>query len=129
MTDKGFVYRHEKNGKKHLLTPEKCIRRQLELDTDILFCLDQCTHPDDSPETQRDSVERSLAWARRCRDEFTQRGSVNPVTGTAPTAPSCLPSCREATIPICGGVVPMNWLLWALTVSALAAGPSVMMAS
>ncbi|MGY8997477.1 MAG: tRNA-guanine transglycosylase [Alphaproteobacteria bacterium] len=73
VTDKGFVYRHEKNGKKHLLTPEKCIRRQLELDTDILFCLDQCTHPDDSPETQRESVERSLTWARRCREEFTAR--------------------------------------------------------
>jgi queuine tRNA-ribosyltransferase len=73
VTDKGFVYRHEKKGKKHLLTPEKCIRRQLELDTDILFCLDQCTHPDDSPDVQRESVERTLAWARRCRDEFIAR--------------------------------------------------------
>ncbi len=75
VTDKGFVYRHEKNGKKHLLTPEKCIRRQLELDTDIVFCLDQCTHPDDPAEIQRESVERTLAWARRCRDEFTARVS------------------------------------------------------
>ncbi|MBN35530.1 MAG: tRNA-guanine transglycosylase [Rhodospirillaceae bacterium] len=73
VTDKGFVYRHEKGGKKHLLTPEKCIRRQLELDTDILFCLDQCTHPDDSAEVQRLSVERTLDWARRCRDEFVAR--------------------------------------------------------
>jgi queuine tRNA-ribosyltransferase len=35
-----------------------------------MFCLDQCTHADDPAETQRQSVERTLDWARRCRTEF-----------------------------------------------------------
>lgn len=73
VTDKGFVYRHEKKGAKHLLTPEKCIRHQLELGTDILFCLDQCTHPDESADIQEASVTRTLNWARRCREAFTDR--------------------------------------------------------
>lgn len=73
VTDKGFIYRHEKAGKKNLLTPEKCIKRQLDLGADILFCLDQCTHPDDSPEVQATSVRRTLDWARRCRTEFAAR--------------------------------------------------------
>lgn len=73
VTDKGFVYRHEKNGPKNLLTPEKCIRHQIELGTDIVFCLDQCTHPDDSPDVQEASVARTLAWAKRCRQEFAAR--------------------------------------------------------
>jgi queuine tRNA-ribosyltransferase len=81
VTDKGFVYRHEKNGPKHLLTPEKCIRHQLELGSDILFCLDQCTHPDDSREVQEASVARTIAWARRCRDEFAARVGGAPGDG------------------------------------------------
>ena len=78
VTDKGFVYRHEKKGAKHLLTPEKCIRHQVELGSDILFCLDQCTHPDESAEVQAASVARTLAWARRCRDEFVARTGAEP---------------------------------------------------
>jgi queuine tRNA-ribosyltransferase len=82
VTDKGFVYRHEKNGPKNLLTPEKCIRHQLELGADILFCLDQCTHPDESAEVQAASVKRTIAWAKRCRDEFVAR--VGAEAGAAP---------------------------------------------
>ena len=78
VTDKGFVYRHEKGGKKHLLTPEKCIRRQMELGTDILFCLDECTHPDEAPDVQRISVNRTLDWAKQCRDTFVARVGVEP---------------------------------------------------
>lgn len=73
VTDKGFVYRHEKTARKNLLTPEKCIKRQLDLGADILFTLDQCTHPDDSAEVQATSVRRTLDWARRCRAEFVAR--------------------------------------------------------
>jgi len=87
VTDKGFVYRHEKKGAKHLLTPEKCIRHQLELGTDILFCLDQCTHPDDSQEVQAQSVARTLAWARRCRDEFVARTGAEPGRGDGSDRP------------------------------------------
>ncbi len=83
VTDRGFVYRHEKGARKRLLTPEKCIRRQLDLDADILFCLDQCTHPNDPAEAQRAGIERTLDWARRCRDEFVARAGCEPGAAAA----------------------------------------------
>ncbi len=69
----GFVYRLDKSRDKKLLTPEKCIRRQLQLGSDILFCLDYCTHPDMDGATQRQSVDYTVAWGERCKAEFVQR--------------------------------------------------------
>lgn len=60
------------DGAKVKLTPERAIVNQRRLGTDIAFCLDDCTHPDDPFDEQRLSVERTLAWARRCKDEFTK---------------------------------------------------------
>lgn len=66
----GFTWRTERGGEKRKLTPEACIRHQLQLGADILFCLDWCTHPDDPRERQEESVTVTIAWARRCREEF-----------------------------------------------------------
>jgi queuine tRNA-ribosyltransferase len=73
VTDKGFVYRAGGGPKKRLFTPEKSIQQQMRFGADVLFCLDHCTHPEDPAKTQRESVERTVAWARRCRDEFDRR--------------------------------------------------------
>jgi len=72
VTDEGFTYRLQKGGKRIVLTPEKCIRTQFRLDADLLFCLDHCTHPDAPPDTQRRSVEQTVAWARQCRDTYDE---------------------------------------------------------
>lgn len=37
---------------------------------DIIMCLDDCTHVDDAVEVQQESVRRTIAWAKRCRQEF-----------------------------------------------------------
>jgi len=67
--DNEIIYRPEGGGKE-ILTPEKCIRAQAAFDSDIFMCLDQCTGPKDSVEDIVTSVNRTLKWARRCRDEF-----------------------------------------------------------
>lgn len=69
----GFQYRFDKSQDKKILTPEKCIRKQFELGADLFFCLDHCTHPDADSAVQRESVENTIAWARRCKVEFEQR--------------------------------------------------------
>ena len=74
----GFIYRLDKSQDKKILTPEKCIRKQLELGADILFSLDHCTHPDADAQTQRESVEHTVDWARRCRIEFDRRLEDKP---------------------------------------------------
>jgi queuine tRNA-ribosyltransferase len=68
--ERGVLFRPEDGHKKLLLTPEKSIQAQLRCGADILVCLDDCTHPDDSLDTQRASVERTVRWAQRSRKEF-----------------------------------------------------------
>ncbi|MCS6828720.1 MAG: tRNA guanosine(34) transglycosylase Tgt [Caldilinea sp.] len=70
LTDDGIVVQPEGMNRKIHLTPEKCIRLQLSYGADIVMCLDDCTHPDDPPEVQERSVQRTIAWAKRCRAEF-----------------------------------------------------------
>jgi len=70
ISDAGAVFRTDRSGRKRRLTPEKSIRIQLRLGSDILICLDDCTHPDAPPRDQERSVRRTIAWARRCRREF-----------------------------------------------------------
>jgi queuine tRNA-ribosyltransferase len=69
LTDRGIVFRPD-GSTKVLLTPEKSVRLQLSYDADVVICLDDCTHPEDTDDNQRDSVRRTIAWARRCRTEF-----------------------------------------------------------
>lgn len=70
LTDKGIVFRPDGHGDKVLLTPEKSIQLQLSYGADVVICLDDCTHPEDTEDNQRESVRRTIAWARRCRQEF-----------------------------------------------------------
>ncbi len=70
LTDDGIVVQPEGMNRKIHLTPEKCIQLQLSYGADIVMCLDDCTHPDDPPEVQKRSVQRTIAWAKRCRVEF-----------------------------------------------------------
>lgn len=70
LTDKAIVFRPQGGKDKIVLTPEKSIQLQLSYGADIVICLDDCTHASDSDEVQRDSVRRTIAWARRCKDEF-----------------------------------------------------------
>ena len=69
----GFVYRLDAKQKKQKLTPEKCIQKQFQIEADVMFCLDHCTHPNEDASAQQQSVAHTIAWARRCKDEFERR--------------------------------------------------------
>lgn len=73
VTQEGITYRLGNKAKKKTLTPEKCIQRQFQLGTDLLFCLDHCTHPKMDARRQRESVSNTVAWAERCKEEFERR--------------------------------------------------------
>ena len=70
LTDHGILFRPEGAKRRFQLTPEKTIQLQLSYGADLVICLDDCTHPDDSSQIQRTSVDRTIAWARRCKAEF-----------------------------------------------------------
>jgi len=70
LTDKGIHFRPEGQKRKFLLTPEKSVQLQISYDTDVVICLDDCTHVDASREEQELSVKRTLDWAARCKNEY-----------------------------------------------------------
>ena len=70
ITRDGAIFRPSAGERKRILTPEKAIQAQLQIGADVVTCLDDCTHESAPREEQEASVERTIAWARRCRVEF-----------------------------------------------------------
>jgi len=71
LTDKGIVFRPDAKSK-ILLSPEKSVQLQMSYGADVVICLDDCTHSDDNDDNQRESVRRTIAWAKRCKEEFAR---------------------------------------------------------
>jgi len=70
VSGKGFIYRLNKGDDRKILTPEKCIQKQFQFASDIMVCLDYCTHPNDSYDKQKESVEYTILWAGKCKSNF-----------------------------------------------------------
>jgi queuine tRNA-ribosyltransferase len=70
VTNKAIIFRPDGSSRKFILAPEKTIQLQLSYDSDIVFCLDECTHADAPFHVQQESVERTIDWAQRGKDEF-----------------------------------------------------------
>ncbi|MCL2775772.1 MAG: tRNA-guanine transglycosylase, partial [Oscillospiraceae bacterium] len=68
--DKQIVFKSDKSGEKTIFTPEKCIRAQSDYGSDIYMCLDYCTHPNDPGEINKKSVDITVKWAERCKNEY-----------------------------------------------------------
>lgn len=81
--DHGLLIRPEGSSEKILLGPAKAIQNQMRLGSDILFCLDDCTHPSDAPSEQEASVRRTIAWARQCKQAFSDLVAQQPERKTS----------------------------------------------
>ncbi|MCL2187333.1 MAG: tRNA guanosine(34) transglycosylase Tgt [Defluviitaleaceae bacterium] len=73
-----------RDGKKTILSPEKCIQSQLAYGSDVLMALDYCTHPEDNHATQAKSVATTIRWGEQCMDTF-RKGLKTKKDGSAPT--------------------------------------------
>jgi queuine tRNA-ribosyltransferase len=71
--ERGISFQPEGGERKFQLTPEKSVQLQIAYGTDIVICLDDPTHVDDSAAEQQRSVERTISWARRCKDEWERQ--------------------------------------------------------
>jgi queuine tRNA-ribosyltransferase len=65
--DHAAVFRSHLNGDLLELTPEKAVRIQENLGSDIAMCLDECPPFDTKPEYREVAVRRTIHWAERCR--------------------------------------------------------------
>ena len=60
-----------KGGKhKYKISPEKCIQIQFDIESDIMIVLDYFTPFNASRAEAEKSVDLTIAWAKRCKDEF-----------------------------------------------------------
>ena len=66
----GVLFYPEGSERKLKLTPPKSIQLQLGYGSDLLVCLDDCTHVDASRAEQEASVERTIAWAKSSRKAY-----------------------------------------------------------
>ncbi len=62
----GVTFRSHIDGSEHRFTPERVIAIQENLGADIITCLDECAPPTDY-EYNCQALERTHAWAQRCR--------------------------------------------------------------
>src|SRR5436305_7438397 len=67
ISDEGAVFRSHIDGALLELTPERAVRIQENLGSDIAMCLDECPSADATPDAMRAAVRRTIAWAARCR--------------------------------------------------------------
>jgi queuine tRNA-ribosyltransferase len=86
ISEEGVAFASPINGDRLLLTPEVSMQIQSVLDSDIAMQFDECTpyqtagHLTTEAEA-RASMELSLRWARRCRDEFERLANPNALFG------------------------------------------------
>jgi queuine tRNA-ribosyltransferase len=73
LSERGMLFRPDGSERRFLLTPEKSVQLQLDYGADIVVCLDDCTNADQAAEEQVRSVQRTVKWARRCREEYDRR--------------------------------------------------------
>lgn len=69
--DEGVTFKSHIDGSLHRFTPEKSIAVQENLGADIIMCFDECPPPTDR-EYVAESLVRTHAWARRCRNAHTR---------------------------------------------------------
>ena len=72
ITDAGVTFQSHLDGSTHELTPERAIEVQCLLGADIQMQLDECVALPALHKETSAAVERSLAWAERCKLAFAR---------------------------------------------------------
>jgi len=62
----GVSFRSHIDGSSNYLSPEISIDIQHNLGADIIFAFDECTSPTEGEHYQKDALERTHRWAKRC---------------------------------------------------------------
>ena len=91
ISEEGVRFSSPVNGDKLFLTPEISMQIQTTLNSDIVMQFDECTpYLSVEPRTKgqmtteheaRSSMELSLRWAQRCKDEFARLHNPNALFG------------------------------------------------
>ena len=83
INEKGISFQPEGSTRKYQLTPQKTVQLQMAYGSNVVICLDDCTHVDEGYAEQQVSVERTIKWARLCKQEFTRQVAQRKLEGDA----------------------------------------------
>ncbi|HLA85212.1 MAG TPA: tRNA guanosine(34) transglycosylase Tgt, partial [Thermoguttaceae bacterium] len=72
VTEEHAVFRSHIDGRLLELSPERAVAIQERLGSDVAMALDHVVALPNKPEVVRDATERTVRWARRCRDAATR---------------------------------------------------------
>ena len=78
ITADGVVFQSHLNGDLHTFTPESTVDVQLAFGSDILMVLDECPEYPVSHEYARESMHRTLSWARRADEHYRLKTAESP---------------------------------------------------
>lgn len=81
LSEEGVRFRSPVNGDEVMLTPEKSMQVQHDLNADISMIFDECTPYPASQAEARTSMELSLRWAARSRARFDELKAAEPERG------------------------------------------------
>ncbi|MGB7739240.1 MAG: tRNA guanosine(34) transglycosylase Tgt [Steroidobacteraceae bacterium] len=81
LTEAGVNFRSPVNGDAVFLSPEISMQVQAALNSDIVMAFDECPPYPATEQQARTSMELSMRWARRSRDEFTRQANPNALFG------------------------------------------------
>ncbi len=77
ITEEGVTFQSPLDGgAKHLITPEFAMEIQEALGADIIMAFDECTPYPATRDYALESHERTIRWARRCRDAKKDTGQA-----------------------------------------------------
>lgn len=79
VSDGGVVFRSHIDGSSHTLTPEGVVEIQRALGSDIMMVLDECVPYPVSRREAETSLNRTVKWAKRCKD--VHHGGGNALFG------------------------------------------------
>lgn len=69
VTDRGVRFKLS-SSKNNIFTPKDSIKIQLDLKTDMVVVLDDFTDLDATHDKAKETVDRTVKWAKICKDEF-----------------------------------------------------------
>ena len=76
ISDKGVTFQSHLDGTKHFLGPREVMSIQRRLGADVAMVLDECLKYPCDREYACQSLERTLAWARICREQPCAKGQL-----------------------------------------------------
>ncbi len=77
ITEEGVTFQsHIDGGAKHFITPEFAVEIQETLGADIIMAFDECIPYPAVRDYAHESLERTLRWAKRCRDAKKNRAQA-----------------------------------------------------